>query len=512
MKKVIAIVSMLVTCMAIPSWSQNLLLNAGFEDYLGGFGFWPQWTYSSGSISFTEGTGANAHSGVRSLGQTDGFAGSVSYVYSTNTIAGSSGEQFQLSVWIKTTSFSASDGVRVALAQLNSSGTFLNFTLGAAIYPGNTGWIQISTNLVATNAATARVSAYLIFLNSQLTPSGGTVYFDDASLTRLSGGAPEMDVWGNGTSIADGDTTPTMADDTDFWNASVRGGTRVKTFTIFNTGNALLNLTGSPRVVGGGAQAAEFTVTAQPAASVAAGGSTTFQVTFDPTAIGMRSATLSIANDDANENPFNFSIQGGGVDPEMGMQGNSISIVDGDSTPSLTDHTDFGSVQMTGGTVVRTFTISNWGTTTLTMGGSPRVVVGGAQAAEFTVTVQPSITVAAGGSTTFQVTFDPAAIGTRSATLSIANDDQDENPYNFSIQGTGTTPPEMQEPEMGSDGAVVLRWTGYSNHLYTVHHSTNLLDGFTVRQSNIQGTSPMNSYTDTVNGLMIKFWKITTEE
>ena len=221
---------------------------------------------------------------------------------------------------------------------------------------------------------------------------------------------------------------------------------------------------------------------------------------------------MSIANDDADENPYNYSIQGTGTAPEMDVQGNSVSIVDGDSTPSLTDHTDYGSALVAGGTVVRTYTIRNTGTATLNLTGSPRVAVSGTHAADFTVTTQPAASIAAGGTTTFQVTFDPSAVGTRTAALSIANDDADENPYNYSIQGTGTTPPEMQEPEMGTGGAVVLRWTGYSNHLYTVHHSTNLLDGFTVRQSNIQGTSPMNSYTDTVNGVMIKFWKITTEE
>ncbi len=209
--------------------------------------------------------------------------------------------------------------------------------------------------------------------------------------------------------------------------------------------------------------------------------------------------------------PRSFTVAPEGS-PEMDVQGNSVSIVDGDSTPSLTDHTDYGSALVAGGTVVRTYTIRNTGTATLNLTGSPRVAVSGTHAADFTVTTQPAASIAAGGTTTFQVTFDPSAVGTRTAALSIANDDADENPYNYSIQGTGTTPPEMQEPEMGTGGAVVLRWTGYSNHLYTVHHSTNLLDGFTVRQSNIQGTSPMNSYTDTVNGVMIKFWKITTEE
>lgn len=67
------------------------------------------------------------------------------------------------------------------------------------------------------------------------------------------------------------------------------------------------------------------------------------------------------------------------------------------------------------------------------------MVIGGTNAADFTVNVQPTSPVAAtNGTTTFQVTFDPSASGTRTATISIANDDADENPYNFSIQGTGT--------------------------------------------------------------------------
>lgn len=199
---------------------------------------------------------------------------------------------------------------------------------------------------------------------------------------------------------------------------------------------------------------------------------------------------------------------------EMDVQGNSVSIVDGDATPSLTDHTDFGSAQVTGGSVTRTFTVRNTGSVALNLTGSPnRVVVGGTHAADFTVTGQPSSPVAAtSGTTTFQVTFNPEGTGTRSATLSIANDDADENPYNFSIQGSGTTSPEIQAPEIGSGGAVVIRWTSYTNHLYSVHQSTNMLKGFSVRQGNIQGTPPITSYTDTVNGVIMKFWKVTTVE
>lgn len=122
---------------------------------------------------------------------------------------------------------------------------------------------------------------------------------------------------------------------------------------------------------------------------------------------------------------------------EMQVKGNSVVITDGDATPSASDSTDFGSVATTGATLKITYKIKNTGGTSLALSGTPKVAVGGTNAADFTVTTQPSSPVAAGDSTTFVVEFDPSAIGTRTATLSIANDDTDENPYNWSIQGTG---------------------------------------------------------------------------
>src|SRR5262249_33445135 len=122
--------------------------------------------------------------------------------------------------------------------------------------------------------------------------------------------------------------------------------------------------------------------------------------------------------------------------PEINVTGNGVSIADGDTTPSTSDGTDFGSADVVSGTVTRTFTVQNTGTSALSVSA---VTVSGTQAADFTVTVQPAASVAAGGNTTFQVRFDPSATGTRSASLSFGNGDADENPYNFSIQGTGTT-------------------------------------------------------------------------
>ena len=143
---------------------------------------------------------------------------------------------------------------------------------------------------------------------------------------------------------------------------------------------------------------------------------------------------------------------------EMDVQGNGNSITDGDSTPSTADATDFGSTDIVTGTVDKTFTIINMGSTNLTLSGSPRVSINGMHASDFTITAFPASPVApAGGTTTFSVRFEPSATGVRSASLVIANDDSDENPYNFNIQGTGTSIPfrTLNIVENGTGSGVV---------------------------------------------------------
>jgi len=140
------------------------------------------------------------------------------------------------------------------------------------------------------------------------------------------------------------------------------------------------------------------------------------------------------------------------------VQGKHISIANNDVTPSTTDDTDFGSADITTGTVEHTFTIKNTGTADLYLTGAklkatfnrvatidaafngvPKVVISGTHAAGFSVTAEPTSPVASGDSTTFKIQFDPSDPGLRTATVSIANDDGDENPYTFAIQGTGTS-------------------------------------------------------------------------
>ncbi|MBL7999252.1 MAG: choice-of-anchor D domain-containing protein, partial [Candidatus Kapabacteria bacterium] len=117
--------------------------------------------------------------------------------------------------------------------------------------------------------------------------------------------------------------------------------------------------------------------------------------------------------------------------PEINLQGNSNDIVSGATTTSATNHTDFGGITAT--SLARTYTIQNTGTSDLTLSG---ITVGGTNATEFAVSgISFPATITQGTSTTFTVTFTPTANGTRTATISVANNDCDEAPYTFAVSG-----------------------------------------------------------------------------
>lgn len=119
--------------------------------------------------------------------------------------------------------------------------------------------------------------------------------------------------------------------------------------------------------------------------------------------------------------------------PEIRVEGNTMEIADGDNSPALADDTDFGD-QTANSTTDRTFTIRNTGATTLNLTGNPIVAISGAS--EFSVFTQPSGTsIAPNGDLTFVVRYAPTSPGSHTATISIANDDCDENPYTFDVLG-----------------------------------------------------------------------------
>ena len=238
---------------------------------------------------------------------------------------------------------------------------------------------------------------------------------------------------GNGVEITRQDATPSAADHTNFGQANLHGVAIVRTFNIISHGFFPLNLTGIPKVAVTGVHTADFSVTSQPSSPLALKGSTSFQVTFDPTATGVRSALLSISNDTADSNPFTFAIQGTSEDPEITMeQPTGIELNTGGVR-------NFGEV-IPGNSSDLAFVIRNTGGSGSLLNGV-NVTLSGANAGEFSITGSPVTTlVGPDGSTSFVVRFTPTLSGgTRTAMLSIASNDTDENPYQIQLTGSVAT-------------------------------------------------------------------------
>lgn len=258
--------------------------------------------------------------------------------------------------------------------------------------------------------------------------------------------AAEIELLGlNGTPIASGDLAVSNADGTRFAAAAVGAETSTREFTIFNSGNRTLQLTGAVRIQISGVNASEFTVLTQPGATVAKNGSVSFQVRFAPLAAGVRRAVATIVSNDPDESTYTFAISGNGVNrPEIDVRGQRNaatmpqSIGSGDSTPRLVDGTNFGATQFDLN-IDRTFTIFNLGRKALNLRGTPRVALSGAGAGLFTVVTQPRNSIVRGGTAAFTIRYTGASLPeTVTALVTILNNDVDEGAYTFTIRAATT--------------------------------------------------------------------------
>jgi len=119
----------------------------------------------------------------------------------------------------------------------------------------------------------------------------------------------------------------------------------------------------------------------------------------------------------------------------MTVQGNGVTITNGEAAPNAGDGTHFGALKLGAPGQNRTFTIRNPGTADLVLSGNPVVVIAGAQAGDFVVTAQPTTPVPPAGSTTFTVQFAPMAGGIRNASVVITNNAG--GPFQFAVEGVG---------------------------------------------------------------------------
>jgi hypothetical protein len=201
--------------------------------------------------------------------------------------------------------------------------------------------------------------------------------------------------------------------------------------TVTNTGNGNLNFTAAPAL--SGANAGDFAIasgtTCTNGGTVIPTANCTINITFTPTATGARTAILTLT-DNASNSPQTITITGTAVAAA------AVATV----TPSA--GVAFGNQLIATTSAAQTVTVKNTGNVNLNI--TAAASFSGANAADFAVASGTTCTngaaVTPNSTCVINVTFTPAAAGSRSAALNIA-DNAAGSPQAVALTGTGTVNP-----------------------------------------------------------------------
>ena len=240
-------------------------------------------------------------------------------------------------------------------------------------------------------------------------------------------------VRGNNRIIPEDLSSATTDNNTDFGTVFI-GSQLQRVFTVTNSGSSDL-LVSSITVRGSSAKT--FVVAGNSAQAVTPGSSMKFTVSYSPESERIDNAEIVIESDDPLTPQFVFPVQGMGklAIPNVVLQGNGITIANGDVTPDAADNTEFGTVRV-GGLKSGRFSISNSGTATLTLS---QLSITGANASDFSLFDAPKVpdTIIPGGRRDLNIRFAPKASGVRLARVSLQTNSKDNAGYEFAIRGTG---------------------------------------------------------------------------
>ncbi|MBX3473762.1 MAG: putative Ig domain-containing protein [Planctomycetes bacterium] len=299
----------------------------------------------------------------------------------------------------------------------------ITFNAGTATFSGTPTATGTFANIevTATNASGSDVQTFTITVS----PSAPEISVDDPGSTTINSGHNFV-IYGL------------------FTGTNVIGGT----FTINNLGNVDLTISAIAS-----ANLVNNTVTITPAQTlpwdIAASGSLDFDFEITVTAVGAFSGRLNIANNDSDENPFFFTWSG-----TMAATG----------APEIAVHTQTGANIPNNGQVnypnagtlnfTRTFDIRNEGGAMLTLSGGP-VAISNLVNCTVMVTQPANSTLAAAFGDPeiepFSLSISPVAAGAFSFTVTIGNDDADENPFVFRFNGhTAAFPPAPSKKKKDS--------------------------------------------------------------
>ncbi|HZV85969.1 MAG TPA: choice-of-anchor D domain-containing protein [Candidatus Binatus sp.] len=224
---------------------------------------------------------------------------------------------------------------------------------------------------------------------------------------NLPGSAPSFSLSGTGTAPA---LSFSPIGFNTFGTQRVNTTSAPQTMTISNTGNASLTITSFTVSAG-------FNQTNNCGSFLASGVNCAVNVTFSPTAQGPVNGTLTL-NSNLAGNPPSFTLNGTGGASAVALSVNSLSFAS----------------QLVGTTASsQSVTLTNSGNVSLNISS---ISTGG----DFAQTNNCPGSLAAGANCTISVTFTPTASGTRTGTLSIADDAPlAGSPQTVALSGIGYT-------------------------------------------------------------------------
>ena len=174
-----------------------------------------------------------------------------------------------------------------------ATGLTANYHFNQGVPAGANATQTLLVDAAATNNGTLTNVALTGTTSNWVSPGGVVNGFTTAAAPGAT-----LSVSGNGNNVPIGATTSTT-NNTDF------GTNTTRSYSISNTGTTTLYIN---TITFTGANAAQFSVNALPATSLAVGSTSTLSILFTPTAVGISSAVVNISSNDCVNSNYSFVI------------------------------------------------------------------------------------------------------------------------------------------------------------------------------------------------------------
>ena len=301
-------------------------------------------------------------------------------------------------------------GYQLPVNDLYGGGKYVGTSFLAPISPAN------GEVIVATGSYSPGSNTYPMARTWAVAPASQST--TGVVLVDVNGGSPAA-------TIADGDTTPSVVDDTLYASTAV-GSSLTHTFTIKNSGNVAFVPTNPA------SSNANFVISYFPA-SVPAGGTVTFDVTFTPTSNSSSlTSTISFRTNNPDVSVYNFDVTGStivtptitGSPATKVYDGNAISVTASatgspfatDSTASRFTYEYYAGANLSGGTIPAPTNVGDYSVKIGYSGDGAYGHYSPVLSTTFNFSITPKALTATG--TAANKTYDGAATATTSVSLS----------------------------------------------------------------------------------------------